>query len=127
MPVLCASPRLTHIPLRIGPLYLPPHAKDLEATPSIRCGRNSLTVGYGAGGWPPARFELPKLPKNRVADVDIGYLKLFISTQYVDHSHMTQATPFRDFRGLVKVSERSPEIWDTFNFAVVLRKQAGSI
>jgi hypothetical protein len=105
---------------------LPPHAKDQEAVPSILV-RNSLTIGYGPGGWAPARFELPKLPKNRIADVDIGYLKLFISTKYVDHSHMMQATPFGHFRGLVMVAERPPEMWDTVKFAVVLRKQAGSI
>ncbi|KAJ7909427.1 hypothetical protein B0H13DRAFT_2233080 [Mycena leptocephala] len=112
--------------LSISPLYMPSHAKESNVLPSITANGDPLTIGYGTGGWPPTRFKLPTLPDGRLVDVDVGFLKLFISTKYVDYSLMPQESPFEDFRGIVMDLERrpGPEMWDTMKIAVVLRKKA---
>ncbi|KAJ6535024.1 caspase domain-containing protein [Mycena capillaripes] len=113
--------------LSISPLYVPPHAKESNVFPSIPGDGKTLTIGYGTGGWPAISFKLPTLPNGRLADVDIGFLKLFISTKYVDCSEMEQQSPFGNFRGIVVRREYRSEVWDTIKIPVVLRRKAASV
>ena len=45
----------------------------------------SLAIGYGAAGWPPISFSLPA-----GQDVDLGFLKIFLSTSPSDLSDICQ-------------------------------------
>ncbi|KAI0962768.1 hypothetical protein AcW1_000051 [Taiwanofungus camphoratus] len=65
--------------------YLPP--ARMMAPPLKRM--QAVTVGYGAGGGDPIEFEL-----NQHDESDTGFLKLFVSTFYVDMDHIAQPSVF---------------------------------
>ncbi len=48
-----------------------------------------MTVGYGASGTVAKRYA-PRPGQ----DVDVGFLKLFVTTKYVDLSGIVQKSPF---------------------------------
>jgi hypothetical protein len=57
-------------------------------------------------------------------DVDVGFLKLFLTTQPVDYSTIPQTSPFGlNNRGAsMSYSPKPPFIWDTILVAVVQRR-----
>ena len=78
----------------------------------------SLSIGYGSGGSPPFCFYV-----RDGQDVDVGFLKLFLTTEPVDYSNIPQTTPF-DFnhRGGGSYKSKYSLIWDTILVAVVQRR-----
>ncbi|VDB88534.1 unnamed protein product [Peniophora sp. CBMAI 1063] len=76
----------------------------------------SLTIGYGDGGGRPFTYFLR--PEQ---DVDVGFIKLYISTHFVDLSHIEQESPFEV--GMPRGSEMTVEhfegAWDTVLIPVV--------
>jgi len=79
-----------------------------------------VTVGYGAGGGDPIEFVL-----NEGQQSDAGFLKLFVSTVYVDMDHVTQSSPFESpsrRKPLRKPEETS--IWGS-RFATVIVDSSG--
>ena len=117
-------------------------AKGGRAEYSVRA-KGELTIGYGAGGGVPRSFYLRK---NQ--EVDIGFLKLFISTEWVDYSRIEQGSPFEDkhtgtsptrgkrpleqegnARAISKGSieevreEEDKEAWGTLSVPVVVRRR----
>ena len=52
-------------------------------------GKGKLTVGYGDSGWAPHNFYL-----REGQNVDVGVLKLFLSRNQVNLSHVAQSSPF---------------------------------
>ncbi|KIM26236.1 hypothetical protein M408DRAFT_25453 [Serendipita vermifera MAFF 305830] len=63
--------------------------------------RASLTIGYTEGGWSPWSYSLrqPKSIQNGLVmqdhqDVDVGFLKLFLSIHPLNFSEMEQPSPF---------------------------------
>ncbi len=60
-------------------------------------------------------------------DVDVGFLKLFFSTEYMDLSGVVQKTPFDDVRqsGPPPV-RKSLYLWHTMCIAVVQTKGRGA-
>lgn len=102
-----------------GLFYQPGTAKHGHVDPSI--GPNGkLTIGYGSSGWRPQCFH-PREGR----PVDVGFLKLFVSTQWVDFSDIEQASPFDGYpRG--RTSHSQPYIspntpWDSISVPVVQR------
>jgi hypothetical protein len=98
--------------------YQPP--SGTIATPLAerrRDGRPSeLPVGYGSAGGDALEFSL--------ADgitADIGFLKIFVSTSYVDMSALEQESPFHAARGTKRAKPPSIDLWDTWT--CVLRTQ----
>ncbi|EIM89413.1 uncharacterized protein STEHIDRAFT_109599 [Stereum hirsutum FP-91666 SS1] len=74
--------------------YLTPSSPS-TAVPNPPLPANStLTPGYGASGTPPHLYFL-RLNQ----DLDIGYIKLFLNTRYVDLSHIEQKSPFEGAEG----------------------------
>jgi hypothetical protein len=72
-------------------LYNPPIvAADQEnaAEPALP-EMSDYTVGYGDSGASPCQCTL----KSHL-DVDVGFLKLFYSTEFIDYSDLVQRTPF---------------------------------
>ncbi|KAK0440552.1 caspase domain-containing protein [Armillaria borealis] len=77
--------------LSISSYYQPGRAKkdaDVSLPP-----QESLTIGYGASGTVPHMYTL-----REGQNVDVGFLKLFLSTEYIDLSGIVQGSPFEDVR-----------------------------
>ncbi|KIM22184.1 hypothetical protein M408DRAFT_28909, partial [Serendipita vermifera MAFF 305830] len=92
--------------LSIISYYQPPIAAgDLD--PPLLKGE-SLAVGYGAGGAQPFKYFLPK-----GRDLDVGFVKIFISSEPVDLSAVPQASPFEDTRAPLVEKKKSPILWST--------------
>ncbi|KAK0486539.1 caspase domain-containing protein [Armillaria novae-zelandiae] len=99
--------------LSISSYYQPGRAKK-DADVSLPPG-DSLTIGYGASGTVPHIYTLRK-----GQDVDVGFLKLFFSTKYMDLSGVVQDSPFDDDRQSGPPSPReSLYLWHTMCVPVV--------
>ncbi|SJL15636.1 uncharacterized protein ARMOST_19140 [Armillaria ostoyae] len=101
--------------LSISSYYQPGHAKK-DTDVSLAPG-DSLTIGYGASGTVPHIYRLRK-----GQDVDVGFLKLFFSTEYMDLSGVVQNSPFDDVRQSGRPPVRKRYLWHTMCVAVVQTK-----
>jgi hypothetical protein len=77
----------------------------------------SLSIGYGSGGSPPFTYYIEE-----GQSVDVGFLKLFLTTEYVDFSDVPQLSPFERGRGITQRPRNSQPLWDTILLPVVQRK-----
>lgn len=85
------------------------------------CPKGSFPIGYGASGSPPSKF---RLEQNQT--LDVGYIRLFISTCAVDISNIAQPSPFTSAgRGghKKKVTLLPRPLWDVITVAVVQRQK----
>ncbi|KAG8848339.1 hypothetical protein FRC20_002551, partial [Serendipita sp. 405] len=71
----------------ITPYYQPATSAG-RADPSVPA-KQALTIGYGDGGVPAFKYYL-----REGQDLDIGFIKIFLSTEQVDLSHIRQLSPF---------------------------------
>lgn len=81
-------------------------------------GYTSLAIGYGKGDGAPQNYALkPRQP------VDVGYLKLYVSREYVDYSTIIQPPPFESGPARhTRPVERKRKHWNALVVAVI---QAG--
>ncbi|KIK61890.1 hypothetical protein GYMLUDRAFT_260464 [Collybiopsis luxurians FD-317 M1] len=86
-----------------------------KADPSILTYGN-LTLGYGSGGARP--LEIVMGDKD---EVDVSYIKFFITTEYVDLSKIAQESPFPNPRAIV-IGSPSRKLFDTLLISVVAKK-----
>jgi hypothetical protein len=102
----------------LGKIYSPTYAKSV-ADPSIP-PHGELTIGYGSGGVAPQGFSLPE-----DQFVGITYLKIFVTSQYVDLSYIQQDSPFEEARpmGISKEPKESKDVWATMLLAIVQKRQ----
>ncbi|THU90085.1 hypothetical protein K435DRAFT_968821 [Dendrothele bispora CBS 962.96] len=103
--------------LSIDPHFLPPTAKNGVIEMPLPA-KGSLTIGYGPSGIPPYEFSV-----RESQDVDVGALKLFLSTDYVDYGAIAQKSPFEDYR---KANQRlKPELseWDSMTVIIVQKRK----
>ncbi|KAH6917593.1 caspase domain-containing protein [Coprinopsis sp. MPI-PUGE-AT-0042] len=107
--------------MSIGVMYSPGVARLGDVEYSIPAG-GSLTIGFGDSGTPPYKYFLR-------ADqaVDVGFLKLCLSTKFIDNTAMAQASPFKaenSLRGvkLEHVKHKRRELWDTMIIPVVQKR-----
>jgi hypothetical protein len=104
-----------------GTIFTPTYAKQDNkhvADPSIQ-PKGSLTIGYGAGGVPPQRFQL-----GEDQDVGVTYLKVFFSSRFVDLAWMKQKSPF-DGSGR-EITSHTPfrrSFWGTQQLAIVQKRR----
>ncbi|KAG8853732.1 hypothetical protein FRB91_004404 [Serendipita sp. 411] len=105
--------------LSITSYFQPPTARN-KVDPPLPA-HQSLTIGYGAGGGRPFHYFLPD-----GQDVDVGFLKFFISTEPVDLSAIPQFSPFETGRMSVRVPDKPLGIWSTMLITVVQRRKASS-
>jgi hypothetical protein len=101
--------------------YQPPTATQKLDVPLPKKANNvpgSLSIGYGSGGLTPFSYFI-----RDGQDTDVGFLKLFLTTEPVDYSNIPQTSPF-NFRqrsnGNYKPKPRL--IWDTILVAIVQRR-----
>ncbi|KAK0502231.1 hypothetical protein EDD18DRAFT_1064889 [Armillaria luteobubalina] len=101
--------------LSISSYYQPGSAKknvDVSLPPG-----ESLAIGYGASGTVPHIYTL-----REEQDVDVGFLKLFFSTEYLDFTGVVQGSPFIECRGGTQAVPESRSLWDAMCVAVVQKK-----
>ncbi|KZV62920.1 hypothetical protein PENSPDRAFT_692080 [Peniophora sp. CONT] len=109
--------------LSITECYRPPSTAH-GAEPSLP-PQGNLCVGYGAGGSQPFTCFL-----RSDQTLDVGFLKIFITTEIIDLSGMAQVSTFtgskaRDIRRLRLVREVEP-LWDTIEIPLVQRRSGDS-
>jgi len=103
--------------LSITSYYQPPTAGNFEVRPPIS-PRGSLTIGYGSGGSPPFNYFL-----REEQNIDVGFLKLFLTTEHVDFSNVPQLSPFNgDNRGGQIMQLKPISLWDSILVTVVQRR-----
>ncbi|KAH7921902.1 hypothetical protein BV22DRAFT_1038069 [Leucogyrophana mollusca] len=102
--------------LEITPWYEPPTAKGI-VDPSV-LGKRTLPIGFGDSGTTP-RTLLFREPNQTL---DVGFFKIFISTEYVNLSHVAQRTPFDKDRYLASDPRKVPAIWHTIQIPIRLRR-----
>ncbi|KAK0234488.1 hypothetical protein EDD85DRAFT_774432 [Armillaria nabsnona] len=101
--------------LSISSYYQPGGAKN-NTDVSLPPGE-SLAIGYGASGTVPHMYTL-----REGQDVDVGFLKLFLSTEYMDLSGIVQESPFTEIRGGARAVPESRRLWDSMCVAVVQKR-----
>ena len=102
--------------MNVAEYYKPP-AVGRGAEPNL-AGKSELTMGYGAGGGRPFKYYL-----RPGQDLDVGFIRIFISTEQVDLSGIEQRSPFTttDPRATDQDQRKPKPIWDTVSIAVVQR------
>ncbi|KAH8804061.1 caspase domain-containing protein, partial [Flagelloscypha sp. PMI_526] len=85
-----------------------PSISSGEPDPCLRSG-GVLPVGYGSSGTGPRTFSLPD-----GQDIDVTYLKVFLSTKYIDLSSVVAASRFSERRTVRELDMGLLEgRWDT--------------
>lgn len=119
--------------LTIETYYDSPTAEEAAGKAPLQPG-GFITIGYGTGGWAPWKYSLRKSeilkPREIMQDgqeVDVGFLKLFLSTKPLDLSCMEQESPFLppyaiDYRGGSRHQFESIGLWDTKVITVVQQR-----
>lgn len=96
--------------------FQPPIARGKADAPLPPKG--TLEIGYGVSdGSTPFTYSL-----REGQDVDVGFMKIFLSTEQVDLSGLEQTSPFEGTRGPVKTGMQPPAIWDVILIPIVQRK-----
>ena len=111
--------------INLASYYQPPTAGkfkvDAPLGPKTNDTSGSLAVGYGSGGSVPFTYFA-----RDGQDVDVGFLKLFLTTEYVDFSNIPQSSPFNpDNRGWKQAQLKTVSTWDTIIIPVVQRRVPG--
>jgi hypothetical protein len=101
--------------------YQPPTSAQNLDVPLPKMVNNmpgTLAIGYGSGGEAPFSYFI-----RDGQDVDVGFLKMFLTTEPVDYSNIPQTSPFNlGSRGNQTDKYKSPLIWYTILVAVVQRR-----
>lgn len=105
------------------PYYLSQRGKN-RVDPPLRAG-SFHTVGYGTGGEVPFAFHL-----RSGENLDIGFLKLFVTTSPTDFDSLNQPSPFEIARGTISKTDtvrklkqlsEGTEQWGTVLTAIIQR------
>ena len=80
-----------------------------------------MTIGFGNPGAAPYRYFL-----RNDQSVDVGFLKLYISSHYVDFSGIPQCSPFTGAKDRAGIQDpkRTPPLWDTLTIPIVQKSGA---
>jgi len=105
----------------IVPYYTTQCPSDKHALEHPLKGEGELTVGYGSGGWPPFVYQIHK-----GRDLDVGFLKIYLSTQPVDLSGIKQGSAFSETRSGTPWSAPPGEFWDTIIIPIIQRRNPNS-
>ena len=75
--------------------------------------RSALPVGYGEANIDALEFSLADGVTS-----DVGFLRLFVSTTYVDLTVLEQSSPFLSARGGKREMPPRVDIWDVWTFVL---------
>ncbi|THV02695.1 hypothetical protein K435DRAFT_792310 [Dendrothele bispora CBS 962.96] len=107
--------------LSVESYYLPGTAARGNADISIP-PNGSLSIGYGDSGTSPYTYFL----RNN-QNVDVGFLKLFLSTQHVDYSGIFQTSPFDYKHRASQQKIKKRDFWDTIKIPMIQQKGYGGV
>ena len=77
----------------------------------------SLTIGYGDSGTPPPKYSLGKNES-----IDVGFLKLYVSTEFIDYSGIAQNSPFQRTRASNFPQPKKRSFWDTLTIPIIQKR-----
>ncbi|KAF5338125.1 hypothetical protein D9758_015374 [Tetrapyrgos nigripes] len=99
--------------LSIHIIYHPNFSKTADPCLSPR---GELDIGYGSGGSRPQSFYLPP-----DMTADVSYLKVFVTTQFVDFSDIEKLSPFEPGRKSMpnRLGQSQPEMWDALLVPII--------
>jgi hypothetical protein len=97
--------------------YRAPSKETADQDPPL-LPKGSLTIGYGSGGEPPHKFFL-----REGQDIDINFLKIFLSTKPTDLPNASQLSPFQKGRGACDVVSDTGGFQDSKDITLVLRRK----
>ncbi|KDR81761.1 hypothetical protein GALMADRAFT_221630 [Galerina marginata CBS 339.88] len=104
--------------LSIAPYYQLPIARTVS--PPLPPG-GSITIGYGTSGTSAQEFSI-----SPGQDVDVGFVKLFLSTEYIDYSAVEESFAFDENDGPARstrpVEKSSLALWDS-SITTILQKR----
>lgn len=98
--------------------YLGPLGVDGGNTDPPLPRRSKLTIGFGDGGATPWQFHL-----NDDEEMDIGFLKLFLTTSPADFSSVAQ-DPFGPMRRLPTRQLNGVDLWGSAMSTILQIRQA---
>ncbi|KZV65117.1 hypothetical protein PENSPDRAFT_614510 [Peniophora sp. CONT] len=101
--------------------YYKPAAIGPGAEPSLPV-KGVLPIGFGSGGARPFTYTLKP-----GQDMDVGFVKIFVSTVQVNLSMVEQRSPFETkvLRSMQRLKDDPVEaLWDTLSIAVLQRRKA---
>lgn len=81
----------------------------------------TLAIGYGSSATQPRAYGL-----NDGEDFDVGFLKMFFTTQPVDLSDIPQRSPFIGGRADVARKKAPPQKWGTRLIPVIQKRMNSS-
>ncbi|KAH7917730.1 hypothetical protein BV22DRAFT_1135169 [Leucogyrophana mollusca] len=102
--------------LEITSWYESPTAKGI-VDPSM-LGKRTLPIGFGDSGTEPRKLYF----RDPNQTLDVGFFKIFISTEAINLSHIPQRSPFNKDRPPVPAPKKLPPIWHTIQIPVRLRR-----
>lgn len=102
--------------LSITPYFLSSTAGQAQVDPPL-LAEGKLTVGYGSTGARPFKFNLEEKQ-----NLDVGFIKLFLSTRPIDLSGIPQETPFGHNRLTSVVGRKAQPHWDSVLISMVQRR-----
>lgn len=107
--------------------YLETPISSYVHDPQLKGNGSAFTIGYGAGGVPPVTYWL----QYDNQDIDVGFLKVILTTKAIDLSGIPQESPFTNSRHYVPWSHPSeeftlkglPHTWHTMIVPVIQRRR----
>jgi hypothetical protein len=101
------------------PYYEPPYTGPGNSTnePCILPGKE-LAIGHGPSGWPAWQYKL-----DESENMDLGLIKVFLSTAPVRLSHLKQLSPFGEARTCHQVVDDVVFVWNAKTIPLVQRRQ----
>ncbi|KAG6808941.1 hypothetical protein H0H92_002294 [Tricholoma furcatifolium] len=105
--------------LKITAYHTPGYAAKGNVDPSIP-GNGSLPIGFGDGGCDARTYDVrPPLARR---GIDIGFVKLYVSTKYVDVSDISQDPPMPVCRNDKPFKKQPKGLWGTLTIPIIQRK-----
>jgi hypothetical protein len=104
----------------LAPWVVPPHGSTNHGlNPPLKSG-GSLEIGFGtsAAGYPPRTF-----PIKSNSDIDVGFLKIYLSTESVDLSYLPQDSPFSSTRSITPYVFKSGPHWNGIVIPMIVRRR----
>ena len=83
--------------------------------------KGELCVGYGPEGWRTLTYNIRK-----GQDLDVGFLKIYLSTQPVDLSGIQQQSAFLANRSAGEWHPEPQSLWDTVLIPIIQRRNPRS-
>jgi hypothetical protein len=116
---MCPAPLGDNVVLTNSLLLASLYQSDQQKPDPPLRPKGNIKLGYGTGDDAPFVYTLSK-----GHDVEVGFLKLFLSTEYVDFSGVPQSSPFTSVQSLEEAgtSFTSTLSGDTVMATVVLRR-----